>query len=361
MIMKSLIYTLYDSITNSIFASQILNPLLKLKGQKKYNNLIIVSFEKDKIDESVVKKLIPDSQKIKYIELKRYPFTCQLSLYLEAKKLRRILKQLDKYDLIARGPFASWISKKAVTENCESLTLQSRAIATEEFEYVKKQTKDKSKRLLITIKKLLCHQIEKSSYQPHKKIKTQTEVVSSALKKYLMSNYNIQEKNIYVAKNDIPNKIEKSLIPKLRKNIRNKLNIPEKDTVYCYNGSCKPWQYPEKTISFFARKFKKNRNSKLLILTQDANKFEKIIKQHNLPEKSYIIKSIPHRMIYNYLAGCDFGLMFREKSIVNWTSRPTKLLEYQAVGITIIHNNTIALLSKFNSYEESHESTEIAK
>ena len=83
--------------------------------------------------------------------------------------------------------------------------------------------------------------------------------------------------------------------------------------------------------------------------------------QYDLPPSSYIIKSVQHRMIYNYLAGCDFGLMFREKNIINWTARPTKLLEYQATGIPVIHNNTIALLSKFSSYEKSYERTEIAK
>jgi len=39
-------------------------------------------------------------------------------------------------------------------------------------------------------------------------------------------------------------------------------------------------------------------------------------------------------------------MLFREQTIVNWTSRPTKLLEYQAVGLEVVHNNTVAYAMK---------------
>jgi hypothetical protein len=50
-------------------------------------------------------------------------------------------------------------------------------------------------------------------------------------------------------------------------------------------------------------------------------------------------------MIYHYLAAADIGIIFRKPHIINWISRPTKILEYQAVGLKIIHNNTVAMLA----------------
>jgi hypothetical protein len=57
-----------------------------------------------------------------------------------------------------------------------------------------------------------------------------------------------------------------------------------------------------------------------------------------------VVRNVPHGMIYRYLAACDIGLIFREPHLINWTSRPTKVLEYQAAGLEIVHNNTIDFL-----------------
>jgi len=55
--------------------------------------------------------------------------------------------------------------------------------------------------------------------------------------------------------------------------------------------------------------------------------------------------------LYVYLAAADYGLLFRHKDIINWVSRPTKMLEYQAVGLKIIHNNTIEWLSENKKFD----------
>ncbi len=127
---------------------------------------------------------------------------------------------------------------------------------------------------------------------------------------------------------------------------RSELSISDQKTVYCYNGSAKSWQCPEDTVDFFIIEYKKNNNAFLLILTQDIEIFENILTRKNLPKNSYIIKKVTHKEIYKYLSAADYGLIFRENNILNWVSRPTKALEYEAVGIKIIHNNTVDFLLK---------------
>ena len=73
--------------------------------------------------------------------------------------------------------------------------------------------------------------------------------------------------------------------------------------------------------------------------------FEKLLQQ-SLPQHHYKIISVDYTNIFRYLAACDAGIIFREDHILNWISRPTKVLEYYAVGLPIIHNAAIGLLVK---------------
>ena len=60
----------------------------------------------------------------------------------------------------------------------------------------------------------------------------------------------------------------------------------------------------------------------------------------------YLVLSAKQDDVFRYLSVADAGLLFREKNVVNWVSRPTKMLEYRSVGLKIIHNNTVAWLSE---------------
>ena len=172
------------------------------------------------------------------------------------------------------------------------------------------------------------------------------EAVSEALKTYLVEHYQTQAEKITIALHDIPAAIVPEKIQEWRGATRTQLEIPSDAKVYCYNGSIKPWQCPEKTVQYFKEELKKNSNSFLLILTHDTIQFEHLIQQADVPAHCYKIITVPHVDIYHYLAACNAGIIFREDHPINWTSRPTKILEYQAVGLHIIHNNTIAMLSE---------------
>jgi hypothetical protein len=257
------------------------------------------------------------------------------------------MRSLEDYGIIARGPHAGFLCMHAMDKKkCRSLIIQARGLIAEEYKYTHTNKKSYTK-IFHNFRYKQFKQLEKGTYSRiHLFPKTKIEAVSAALKEYIIRNFKTHERNITIAKEDIPPKVDKNIIAKWRHETRKKLNISQKNVVYCYNGSIKPWQCPEMVIDFFEKKIKDNPSSFLLVFTQNKNQFEQLIYKKNIPLDKYMVKTVNHDKIYQYLSACDYGMIFRKKSIINWVSRPTKVLEYEAVRLNIIHNHTVKWLNK---------------
>ena len=94
-------------------------------------------------------------------------------------------------------------------------------------------------------------------------------------------------------------------------------------------------------IEFFKTKLAQDSQAFLLILSSQADIFIKLMELSQINSTNYYITGVRHQEIYQYLAIADFGLILREPHLLNWVSRPTKALEYAAVGLTVLHNNTV--------------------
>ena len=170
------------------------------------------------------------------------------------------------------------------------------------------------------------------------------EAVSSAMKDYFMATYNMSSSIISLAETDIPSIIPAQKVKAWHSTTRQELGIGEDRYVYCYAGSAKTWQCPQEIIDFFIKARQAKPESYLLLLTQDTALFEQLCNKAQLSPQDYTVLHVPHDQLVHYLSAADAGLIFREKHILNWVSRPTKILEYRSVGLTIIHNNTVEML-----------------
>ncbi|MCL4361221.1 hypothetical protein M1446_02595 [Candidatus Dependentiae bacterium] len=329
---NNLIFVITDGIQNTVFESQVIIPLLKKKENYK---ICLVSYEKESKD---LEQKYPE---IKFVIFKTNIFLTKLSLIPSIFKLKKFLKNFDSYDLIARGPVAGYICQKSADKNCKNLTIQARGLLAQEYFYVRRN-ENFIKKFLHFIRARSYHNLEKCVY--NKKNNSFIESVTPALKDFLISNYKARPENIDIAKYDIPEKITPEKFQTNRIKVRQSLNIQENIEVYCYNGSAHAWQCPEQMIKFFKLKLDENPNSFLLILSQNKNYFEKLLKQYSLPQNSYKVLTLKHDIVFEYLCAADYGIIFREKHIINWVARPTKVLEYQAAGLKILHNNTVKLL-----------------
>lgn len=350
-----LVFVVYDGIQQAIFEGQILIPLIKRTEQYSYEKIIIISFEHHP-DNNIQKytqayeKLYPQ---VTFMLYKRLRFVNTFFLWHSAYQLRHFLKKLPQYDLIARGPFAGFIAKRALTKRCGLLTIQSRGLVGEEHAYAHKD--DKGLRLLAHTARLQqLHSLEKQAYtRPrNKKLLFTVEVVSPALQDYIASTYQTPASCFTMAPFDSPEPLTQEQTTTFRLAIRAQLSIPANAVVYAYNGSLKPWQCAKETVEFFKAKWTQNPGIFFLVITQETTEFQKLLNQANLPATCYRIFSAPHQDIIPTLCAADYGLLLREPHLMNWVSRPTKLLEYQAAGLKVIHNNTIKLLQTIPSADD---------
>ncbi len=98
-------------------------------------------------------------------------------------------------------------------------------------------------------------------------------------------------------------------------------------------------------ISYASEVCKNDKNAFFLFLSGEKEVFECKLQKAHVPRDRYIIRSIDPAETFKYVSAADAGLLFREKDPVNWVSRPTKMLEYQSVGLRLVHNNTVAWLT----------------
>lgn len=330
------IFIIYDGIKNSVFEGQVLTPFKTKAKKNSHQKFLIISFEKNILNLNFD---LPDNLEI--IQLKKLPFLGKISLWLSKLKLKSFLKKINsEYSITARGPLAGWIVLNSINKYCKQVIVQARGICVEEYQHAHKFTKNYFKNLFHKYRITQLRKIEKEVFS-NKKIKINS--VSNALIEYLHKNYGINKNICFIETSDTPQPISAAQKISWSNEIRNFLGIPTNYTVFCYNGSAKSWQCPKETIEFFEKELKTNKNIFLLILTQEKETFYKLTK--NIPEQNFKILTLKHDEILKYLSACDKGIIFREKNIINWVSRPTKALEYKAAHLEIIHNNEIEYLN----------------
>jgi len=346
----TLIYVLYDGMSNSVFTGQVLSPLQEKLRAGTYHKIIIISFEKQSYSPEHITQFVPATPGLQTFVFKKLPFLGTLSLYPAIFQLRKFLHTQPNHDLIARGPLAGFICKKSLQPSTTSLTIQARGLLAAEYEILCSAAQNSLKRWLHATRKKQFLNLEKKTYCAAPLVKI--EAVSTALKDHLVEIFKVETNAISIAHQDIPVHIQPALLTSWRAEIRTLLGIPTNAKVYCYNGSIKPWQCPDKVIEFFNRELAKDINAFLLVLTQDQAAFEHELKKRGTAQTTYTVCTVPHNLIYHYLAACDVGLIFRQPHIVNWTSRPTKVLEYQAAGLPIVHNGTVAWIAQLPNTTE---------
>lgn len=361
---QHLTFVIFDGIFNSVFKSQVLTPLLQLIERNEQLHVTLVSFEFRKPEHAKLVKLIPAHDRFHFILGRRFPYVGRLGLVSAVHQYVRLLELLPVGQIIARGPIAGYVVLQAVKRyarknpgvvHVSPVTVQARGLCAQEYRYIHRT------RYYAFLKNPLfgyiyCSltRLERVVFGAHKdpnKIvdNVTIEAVSPALKEYLIDTFQADPARIDIAVNDVPREMSKEQVTQWRHEVRLQLQIPEDTTVYCYSGSYKPWQCVTETIDYFCEKLELDDKSFLLVLTTDLHSFRHELVSRCIPEDNFAVLSVDPFDLYRYLSAADYGMLFREKDIINWVSRPTKMLEYQAVGLQVLHNDTVAWLK--NQYK----------
>lgn len=345
--MKHHLIIIYDGIENSVFAGQVLAPLNVHLMNYPADRGLIISFEK-KMPAKAALDQIAKHTTIDYLILRKIPFLGSLSLRYAAYQLERAMRNYIIHAITARGPLAAWIVTHTKELDHIPCIVQARGLAAQEYGYAHDDTQSWFMKKIHQFRMHQYEAIEQFVYGTYaQQSETIIRAVSEPLRTYLIDTFHTPHRKILVEGTDIPQKIDPTILQTWRSAMRTTMNIPPDTYMYVYNGSAKAWQCPEQTVAYFASLYKNNQNLFLLILTQDQQKFIDLCMHAAIPSCAYHITHVRHDMMYHYLAAADAGIIFRKPHIINWVSRPTKILEYQAVGLTIIHNNTVAMLADY--------------
>lgn len=346
------IVVIYDSITNSVFMSQLLTPLLAWLAGDKKRTATIISFEAIDTTNHPTRARIAQEARITLIIRKRMPFFGALSLLYAAAVVKRIATQKPAASIIARGPFAGYACLRARLQT--PLLIQIRGLAAHEYVYTHEKQPTNKRGIMNLIDRCHYHaklrllkRLETRLYAEKNSSQLMFEAVSPALREHLVTTYpTLNPQAITLAYDDIPQPVPLQKRKQWRLKTRAELAIPADAHLYCYNGSAKPWQCPDSFFTFCRAEIAPNEHAHLLILSHDHEDFVRLMPHTQIPAERYHSVSVSHDKIYQYLAAADTGILFRDATLLNWVSRPTKVLEYQAVGLTILHNATIAWLAE---------------
>jgi hypothetical protein len=349
---KQLTVVISDGIKNSVFGSQVIQPLLKQIELDENLEITLVSFEVERPSASFLMETFPAHGRFHLVLCRRLKYFGKISLYFAAFQLKKLLKKLNCDEILARGPLAGWVTMNSLERGNNKqpkLTIQARGLCAEEYRYTcqiatTKPWNNPIRRLIYKSLKNIEREVYHNSSQKYLPANVSIEAVSTALKDFLVQNFNAESTNISISTRDLLENFDKKIIHEWRTKTRTNLKIPSDAIVYCYSGSHKPWQCATESINYFIEQHKRNHKNFMLVLSPDKEKFVKDLQEKQLPTSCYCVLKVKHNDLFQYLAAADHGLMFRKKDVVNWVSRPTKALEYKAVGLSIIHNNTVSML-----------------
>jgi hypothetical protein len=354
-----LLIVIYDGVENSVFESLVLRPAIKYLTENLYSRVDIVSFEVNYSSalEKINSLSLPHGLSI-FLH-RRLPVVSKISLFIHAPVLARILWSNWYDNIIVRGPIAAYLLNIAIYWFIRTLSkswsvpviIQARGLAAEEarFTFHEKHSNTWFLKQIFEFRVNILKAIEQVVYQQKSwDVPMKIVAVSEALKDYLVQAFAAEENNIDIEFFDIVPSLEKSLVFEWREELRDFLKIPSAAVVYGYSGSCKQWQCSNETVDFLLQKITEDKNNYGLILSTDALAFQRLVEKSDLDTSRLLIRFVEASDLIKWLSVFDFGLLLRYQDVVNWVSRPTKALEYIAVGIPIIHNKTVKWLIDYD-------------
>jgi hypothetical protein len=353
---KQLLMVIFDGIDNSVFQSQVLSPLLKQIDEQIDLEVTLISFERKTYSAQELINRLPPHDRLHLILLPRTRFLGHLGLWISSYYFKKAIELIPLQKIIARGPLAGWlvlnfIKKLYEQEGCEEgieVVIQARGLAAEEYRY---ECERKQKKWIHTYiydwYYAVLQQIEYEVYH-NDLFKSRygmidIEVVSPALKKYIIEHFDGDEKHIFVADRDLPAILSEEKRAEFRQKSRTLLNIPLSAKVYCYSGSMKVWQCIPETFKRAEEYLLKDPEAFFLLLVPESDQqaCRQALSSYSFDMKRIRLCSVKPDLLLEYLSAADFGFLLRESDLVNWISRPTKALEYKAAGVTLIHNQTV--------------------
>ena len=321
---------------DSVIEAQVYELLAWYNTKKYFSQIVLLQGYRSKSQkEEISKKLL--YYKFEIIWFKTYPNYFAYS-FLSYLRLRHVLQKIVfSKDLVfhVRGELYGRYLKRYFNKiNFNNLLVDIRGVRIEEInEYLHRPE---------IIKKVKIRSVKKIYSQIRRN--TKISVVSQATKKYLVERYSFNASNIYINHNIAGVKFNYS--PEDRIKVREKYNIEPDEIVAIFSsGGSASWQKDKDVLDE--------------ILSLGIRVFN--LSKTKIAQKNVINLYLPFYEMAKYYSAADIGVLWRDNSIVNETASPSKLSEFAALGLLILHNNTIQVANEFCSFTNSGLSLDLLK
>ncbi len=118
-----------------------------------------------------------------------------------------------------------------------------------------------------------------------------------------------------------------------RDGMRARLGVSDR-FVFVYSGGAAAWQCVSETVQFYRFAQGLMPHAFLLVLTPDVEEWRRALGV--LDPAAYLVLTVPHLEVGQYLAVADAGLLLRKRSVINEVSSPVKFAEYLACGLPVV-------------------------
>lgn len=149
----------------------------------------------------------------------------------------------------------------------------------------------------------------------------------------------------------IPNGFSSERFPwseELRAKLRREAGLDDK-LVMLYSGSLSQWHKFGESVLAFRMLLKSRDDAFFLIASFDGERVKEYLLREGIDENRFRIVNATGDEIGRYLITADFGMLFREKNLINRVAWPIKYTEYLAAGLPALHTAEIGDLDAVTS------------
>lgn len=315
----------------SVLESQVLE-LLKYH----YNNGLCVSLlmgYSNAHEKEAIQKKLANYPFLNVIWFKSYPVYA-LFESISANNIFKAIKQVNNWEnaiLHVRSEHLGYLVKKIIIDKnlSNKIIIDIRGIAFEEIDFKISRNKGLRK-LLLKQQYRYYHSFYKKLFDDRACSQIAITSVSKAINDYIRKNYPNCKYRLCIHPN-IAGKLM-SFSESSRKEIREKFNIKENELLaICLSGGDSLWQQDKKNIDTL---------------------IEKGIRVISLSKKSFdndkcINLFVPFQEVPKYLSAADIGILWRDKTFINYSASPSKLSEFASCGLFIINNGSVNIAEEY--------------
>ena len=334
----SFIYLSAKNYDGTVFETQVADWLKLYKENGIEFNYIHLFFYRDfkknnwkKQQESGIRSALGDLYKGYSYSFPSRGMFIKINASLWAKKIREVSRDADQIVIFSRMVYGKEVTLlKRMFNKPVYFIYDSRAASVEENKYNAVKSGKLSKKQFDMFSHI--------SYTEYVTCQAADKIfsVSNVLKRYLMTNYGIDEKRFFIYP-CLSDQRKFYYDGSLRKAVRENHHFNDKHHVYLYAGGLyNAYHSLDEIVSFLNFVAKNDKDARFLLLSRDIIDQKELLEHYPALNGKFINNAIPNSEMVKYLNAADYGILFRENVPMNNVASPSKFAEYILCGLPTI-------------------------